>query len=417
VTRATRVARPLLARASPLEPLRYRDFRLLWFGQGGSGIGYWMDQVARGWLMYELTDSALQLGLVTAIRAIPLFLLSPVAGVWADRYRRKRLLVASQTVNVAFFGALAILIFGGSVQPWHVYLAALGTAIAQVFEGPARQAMLPETVPATHLTNAIGLNSIVFNSSRTVGPAVAGMLISAVGSGGSYSAQALIYALCVFWTLQIGEAGASAQRHPGRRASVLSSTLEGWRFIAGNETVRASMMITATTALLAVPFITLLPIFAKDVLDVGATGQGLFLAAMGVGALLSAVLLATVGDRLFRGPLMLGGAVLYGVSLLGFAGSPWFVISLVLLTAAGLANVACNALVQSVVQAATPSALRGRVMAVFLQRELLTTLGGLLAGALAALLSAPAAVALMAGACLALSVGIALVIPAIREIH
>ncbi|MEX0804398.1 MAG: MFS transporter [Candidatus Binatia bacterium] len=166
-----------------IEALRYREFRLLWFGHSFSSMAFWMDQVSRGWLIYELTDSALQLGLVRGVQAIPTLFLSPVAGSTADRYSRKIQILVAQIVDGLMLGALAVLIFTGRIQPWHVYVTAFGMAVVQAFQQPARAAMIADTLPSSHLTNAIGLNSIIFNVARSTGPALAGVLIATFGTG------------------------------------------------------------------------------------------------------------------------------------------------------------------------------------------------------------------------------------------
>ena len=146
-----------------VEALGHREFRLLWLGHSFTSMAFWMDQVARGWLIYELTDSALQLGLVRGVQAIPTLLLSPVAGSTADRYSRKTQILVAQVIDGLMLAALALLIVTGQIQPWHVYATAFGMAVVQTFQQPARAAMIADLVPSSHLTNAIGLNSIIFN--------------------------------------------------------------------------------------------------------------------------------------------------------------------------------------------------------------------------------------------------------------
>src|ERR671918_3186346 len=161
-----------------IEALRHREFRLLWFGHSFTSMAFWMDQVARGWLIYELTDSALQLGLVRGVQAIPTLVLSPLAGTAADRYSRKMQILVAQVADGLMLAALAVLIVTGQIQPWHVYLTAFGMAIVQTVQQPARAAMIADVVPPSHLTNAIGLNSIIFNVARSTGPALAGIIIA-----------------------------------------------------------------------------------------------------------------------------------------------------------------------------------------------------------------------------------------------
>ena len=380
----------------------------------------WMDQVSRGWLMYELTDSALQLGLVRGVQALPVLLLSPVAGSVADRYPRKMQVIVAQVLDGLMFATIALLIITGRIQPWHVYVTAFAMAIVQTFQQPSRAAMVADAVPPSHLINAIGLNSVVFNVARSTGPALAGLLIAVYGTAGAYAAQAVFYLFATVWTAQLRleqRSAAKTRQHSGHGASFGQSILEGWKFSWKNETVRTGLLITMFASFLIIPFTTLLPVFARDLLGIGATGQGLLLTAMGVGALCSAVLIASLGDQLPRGAFMLGGVTLYGISVIAFAVSPWFELSLLLMVIVGLAHVSSHALVQTVIQTYSPSEFRGRTMAIFQMSHVMLTLGSMIIGLLAGLAGARWAVALM-GAAGALSMfAIHLALPRARFIR
>jgi MFS family permease len=377
----------------------------------------WMDQVARGWLMYELTDSPVQLGMVHGIQAIPILLVSPLAGSIADRYPRRQLIAIAQVLAGALYIMLAMLIVTDQVRPWHVYATAAGMATIQSVHQPARAAMVADMVPAHHLTNAIGLNSIGFNVARSTGPALAGVLIARFGTAGSYVLQAGFYLLAVAATLWLRSTPGAARGTAVAGASFARSVVEGWTFSWRNATVRTGLLITMTASLFIMPFTTLLPVFARDLLGVGATGQGGLLTAMGMGALISAVLIASVGDRLPRGFVMLGGGTLYGLSVVAFAASPSFGLSLALMTIVGLAHVTSWALVQTVIQTYSPSTLRGRTMAIFHMSEVVVTLGSMLAGTLAALLGARWAAAAMGAAGAALTIAIGVAAPSARRIR
>ena len=393
--------------------LRHREFRLLWAGQAATAMAMWMDQVARGWLIYELTNSPVQLGLVHGVQAIPILVLSPIAGSIADRYPRKQQVVVAQVLAGVMYAVLALLIMTGSIQPWHVYAAAFGIAIVQTFHQPARAAMVADAVPSDHLTNAIGLTSIMFNVARSTGPALAGVLIATHGTASCYAVQVGCYLLAIVWTLGLRPDASATTNLRDRAAPVASfgqSIVEGWAFSWRNGAVRAGLLIMMCASFFIVPFTTLLPVFARDLLGVGATGQGGLLTAMGLGALVSAVLLASCGDRLPRGILMLAGVTAYGLSVVAFAASSSFRLSLGLMTLVGLAHVSSHALVQTVIQTYSPSALRGRTMAIFHMSSVVLTLGSMLSGTLAALVGARWAVASMGamGALLTLAIGVAL---------
>jgi MFS family permease len=410
----------VLLRFRAFEALRHREYRLIWYGQIFASMGTWMDQVTRGWLIYELTDSALQLGLVRGIQAIPFLLLSPVAGSVADRYSRKMQVVLTQIANGIVLAATAALIFTGQIRPWHVYVTAVLMAIVQTFLQPARAALISDSVPPNNLTNAIGLNAVVFNAARSTGPALAGVLIAKFGSGGAYSVQALFFFLATIWTTQLRSPESSAGSSRGHSAhgeSFGQSIVEGWKFSWKNEIVRTALLIVMFVSLFIGPFTTLLPVFARDILQVGATGQGLLLTAMGVGAVCSAVLIASAGDRLPRGMLMLVSVMLYGFFTVMFAASPWFWLSVVLMVIVGLCHVHSHALVQTVIQSYSPTEFRGRTMAIFHMSQVVLTIGAMLFGALSSLVGAQWAVASMGAVGALIMIGIALALPGARLIR
>jgi MFS family permease len=409
-----------LLRFRTFEALRHRQYRLIWYGQIFASMGTWMDQVTRGWLIYELTDSALQLGLVRGIQAIPFLLLSPVAGSAADRYSRKRLVVLTQTADGILFGVLALLILTGQIEPWHVYVTAVLMAMAQTFLQPARAALISDAVPPNSLTNAIGLNAVIFNVARSTGPALAGVLIARFGTGGAYAAQALFFFLATIWTTQLQSVAPSdggSRGHSAHAQSFGRSIIEGWKFSWRNEIVRTALLIVMLVSLFMAPFTTLLPVFARDILQVGAAGQGLLLTAMGVGALCSAVLIASAGDRLPRGMLMLGSVMLYGLISVIFAASAWFWLSMVLMVIIGLCHVHSHALVQTVIQSYSPAAFRGRTMAIFHLSQVVLTVGAMLFGALSSIIGAQWAVGSMAAVGALIMIGTSLALPAARSIR
>jgi MFS family permease len=386
-----------IVRVRAFEALSHREYRLLWYGQVFSSMGTWMDQVTRGWLIYELTNSALHLGMVRGIQAIPFLLLSPIAGSTADRYSRKFQVVSAQFANGFLYAVTAVLIFTGLILPWHVYVTAFLMACVQVFLQPSRAAMISDSVPAKNLTNAIGLNAVVFNMARSTGPALSGVLISFFGTGLSYAVQAVFFLLATVWTLQMrsGRYASSSRRQGGHQESFGQSIIEGWKFSWNKAEVRTGILIVVFASLFMIPFSTLLPVFARDLLDVGAKGQGLLLTGMGVGALCSSILIASLCDSLPRGMLMLGGVTLYGLLVVLFAFCPWFPLSIFLMAVIGLCHVSSHALVQTVVQAYSPPEFRGRTIAIFHMTQVLLLLGGLLIGALSSVIGAPWAAASM----------------------
>jgi len=419
---ARRSWRPLdaLLRLRTFEAIRYREYRLIWFGQIFATTATWMDQVARGWLIYELTNSAFQLGLVRGIQAIPLLLLSPVAGSTADRYSRKLQLIATQVADGLLYATLALLILTDQIQPWQVYATAVGMAFVQTFQQPSRVSLIADAVPSDHLTNAIGLNAIVFNVARIVGPALAGMLIAMFGTGSSYTIQAVFYFLATIWTVRLRPTQRSAGSPHGRSApgdSLGKSIIEGWKFSWRNEAVRVALLIAFLAALFIAPVVTLLPVFARDFLGVGATGQGLLLTSMGLGALCSSFLIASLGDKMPRGIIMIGGVALYGLIVVAFSASSWFELSMVLMGIMGLCHVTSHALVQTVIQASSPSEFRGRTSSIFQMSRVVLMVGSMVIGSLSAVVGAQWAVSLMSITGVLTIVVIYVALPRVRQIR
>jgi MFS family permease len=377
------------------QALHYRQFRLICGAQLFGNIGMWMDELSRGWLIYQLTDSVVQLGLVRGIQFIPTLLISPLAGTAADRYSRKTLLLVSQTMQGLSFAVLALLIFSKFVEPWHVYVVAVVAGVMQAIQQPARSAIVTDTVPLELLTNAIGFTALIFNGSRLLGPALAGALIAMVDTGGAFAVQAACMFIASIWTAQLAPHRLSGKATTARGESFAHSIVEGWKFSWNNQTVRAGILCTTIVSALMFPFITLLPVFARDILSVGAKGQGFLLAAMGVGALISAATIALAGHRMTRGRVMIDSSIAYGLTLVVFAASPWYSLSIAAMAVAGLCHVHANALVHTIVQTHSPPEYRGRTMALFNMSQMLSTAGSLLIGLLAFVLGSRGAVAAM----------------------
>jgi MFS family permease len=420
------VSRPLrhpvkaLLRLRALESLRYREFRLIWYGQVFASMATWMDSVARGWLIYELTNSSFQLGLVRGVQALPILLLSPIAGSTADLYSRKMQVMIAQVVDGLLYAAVAILILTGEIQAWHVYATSIGLATVQTFQQPSRASMISDAVPPGSLTNAIGLNAIVFNVARTAGPALAGVLIAIFGTAGSYTVQAIFYLLATVWTVKLraeNRFSPSIAGHSGKGESFGESVIAGWKFSWRNQEVRAGLLVVTFASLLLIPFSTLLPVFARDILAVGAKGQGLLLTSMGVGALLSSVLVASLGDRMPRGLVMIGGVGIYGILVVIFSASSSFVLSMFVMTLIGLCHVTSHALVQTVIQAYSPPEFRGRTMAIFHMSQVILVMGAMLIGALSTLVGAQWAATSMSVLGTLAMLAIYVLMPRAREIR
>jgi MFS family permease len=417
----------LSSRAAPVQALlnspalaafQHREFRLLWYGQVFTSMATWMDSIARGWLMYDLTHSSFQLGLVRGVQAVPTLLLSPIAGSVADLYSRKNQIVISQTANGLLYTWMAAMIFTGAIEPWHVYVTSLGLAAVQTFQQPARVAMVSDTVPQANLSNALALNAVVFNSARSAGPALAGLFIAMYGTGGSYSMQGLFYFMATIWTCMLRNVPIQQPAHGASHAESFGRTIiEGWKFSWRTYEVRISLLVVSLAMFLLIPFTTLLPVYARDILNAGAKGQGLLLTCMGIGALFSSVVVAAAGDRLPRGIVIIGGVGIYGLLVTLFAASTWFPLSMFLMLMIGFCHVTSHALIQIVIQAYSPAEMRGRTMAIFHMTQVILVIGAMFIGALAEWIGARWALTGVSLIATLLMLAIYLFMPKARRIH
>jgi MFS family permease len=376
-----------------LAALRHRDYRLLWTGTFLTQTGQWMQYVAIGWLILDMTDSGFYLGLAGFLRSVPQLFLSVPGGVLADRVDRRRLLSTFQGLAAALTMLLALLIVSGHVRVWQVLVLTflIGCAMAMVF--PVRQTLVPNAVPREDLANAVALNSAGNNVTRTAGPAVAGALIAAVGVPICFFLQS-IGLLLSFWT-------SVSMRLPGRDASArhtsaMADLAEAWAYIRATPAVWGLLLSAAVPTVLGMPYMALLPMFARD-LAIGAEGLGLLMTVMGLGSISGSIAFGALGDFRRKGPAMLLAAAAFGVALLGLAASGGLHFALLSLFGAGFASAFYQATNNTLLQTIVPDALRGRVMSAYLLTWGMTPLGTLPLGWLADSTGPSFAVALAGG--------------------
>lgn len=394
--------------------LRHRNFRLFTFGQTLSLIGTWMQQVAVGWLVYRLTDSAFLLGVVAFVSQGPVFLLAPFAGDVADRFDRRRVVMVTQALMMLQAATLAALVLTDRVTvPWIIGLMALLGALSG-FDIPARQSFLTEMVGGREdLPNAIALNSSMFNAARLVGPAVAGFVVAAVGEGICILLNAGSYAAVL---VALG-----AMRLPPRVRSIAPGAVffrvaEGFRYAFGFPPIRAILGLVALTAVVAVPFTVLLPVIATEVLDGDARTLGVLMAATGLGALCGALFLASRRSVRGLGRVIVLAAVLFGLSLIGVALSRTVTASLIALAFAGFGMMVQMASSNTVLQTLVDDDKRGRVMSLYSMAYIgMTPIGSLFAGALATRLGAPLTIGLGGAACIGGAAAFGVLLPGLRE--
>ena len=383
---------------SALRALRARNYRLFISGQLISLIGTWMQSVAQAWLVYRLTGSAAMLGLIGFAGQVPVFLIAPLGGVIADRLDRRRVLVRTQSAMMVLALTLAALTLLGVVQVWHVFVLAAMLGIANAFDIPTRQAFVIEMVDRDDLGNAIALNSSMVNGARIVGPAVAGIVVAAVGEGWCFLLNGLSYVAVIAALLMMRLA---PSRHGRGSTTAWESIVEGFEFSWEMAPIRALLLLLGLVSLMGMPYSVLMPVFADRILHGGADAYGLLMSASGVGALAGAVSLTIRRQVRGLGRWVAASAAGFGVSLIAFAFSRSLWLSAALLVPAGFFMMVEMAASNTLIQSMVPDRLRGRVMAVYSMMFMgMAPLGALMAGSLAAPLGAPATVALGGTVCI-----------------
>jgi MFS family permease len=379
--------------------LQHRNFRLFFAGQSISLIGTWMTRVATSWLVYRLTGSALLLGVVGFAGQIPTFLLAPFAGVLIDRLDRRQVLIWTQSLAAVQSLALAALTLTKTINIHEVIWLSALQGLINAFDMPARQAFLVQMVEDRQdLGNAIALNSSVVNMARLVGPALAGLVIAAVGEGYCFAIDGFSY-LAVIASLAMMRVTVAPATRPAR--SMLEQLKEGWTYVSEFRPIRTILSLFALLSLMGMPFMVLMPIFASSVLHGGPHALGLLLGASGVGALISAISLAF--RKTVRGltSMIQISAVLFGLGLIAFGLSRRLPLSMFLMLIVGFGMMQGMAASNTVIQTLVPEDKRGRVMSYYTMAFVgMTPFGSLLAGGLAHRLGAPRAVMITGAFCL-----------------
>ena len=351
-----------------------------------------MQSVAEAWLIYRLTGSSVLLGILGFVRQIPIFLLSPLAGLVADRWPRHRVVIATQIASMSLAFTLAALTMTGRIRVWEIVVLATILGIVNAFDVPARQAFLIEMVGREDLLNAIALNSSMFNGARVAGPAIAGVVVALVGEGWCFLLNGISY-IAVLAGLFLMRLEKTKPVHDG--SAPLEKLREGFRFARHTGPIRALLVLVATVSLLALPFSVLMPVFAVQILHGGASAYGTLMGAVGVGAMFGALALAMRQQLRGLGNVVAYAATGLGISLVLFSVSHWFWISFVILVASGFTMMMQFTATNTLIQAMVPDQLRGRVMSLYSMMFLgMTPIGSLLDGYVANYVGAPITVAI-----------------------
>jgi MFS family permease len=377
---------------------RHRNYRLFFSGQLVSVIGTWMQQVALGWLVYDISKSAFTLGWVRFLSAIPVTLLTLVGGAMADRLEKRRIVILTESTAMVLAFVLTVLVYFRVIKIWQIALLGLLDGITDAFDIPTRQSFVVDMVGKDDLMNAIALNSSLFNGARVFGPALAGVVIGLIGVTGCFFLNGVSYLAVVaaYFAMRL-----PAVTHRAEHKPMWHETVEALRYVRGHRILRAVISLVTIVSLFGWPYSVLLPVFARDVLHVGAAGFGYLMAANGVGALLGALILASLGNTPHRRALFYGGLFGFCIMLSVFAQSRVYWLSATALAGAGFFMIIFFATANTAVQTRVPDELRGRVMGIYALAFLgLTPFGALIAGALARTTSVSFTVTLGAVICM-----------------
>ena len=397
-----------------LSALRHRNYRLYWFGQLSSVLAQNMEGVAQGWLVLELTNSPLLLGLTGLAFAAPTIALTLLGGVIADRADRRRIMILSQAVSALTFFSLATLIVLDSIALWHVMALAILSGCVRAFDRPSRMALLPQMVPKEDIANAVAVGGTIWQLNRLVGPALAGMMIYLLGIGPTYYICFFASLIAVFLWLGIRLATPSTAPSPG---GVMQHMVEGLNFIRHNEIYFIFILIIFFNSAFGMSYLILMPVFARNVLDVGSLGFCFLQSVGGAGALAGVLAVAWFSHSRRKGVQSLVGAIVFGILLISFALSKSYALSLALAFALGVASQFYMTTISTVLQVNLPNELRGRVMGIYGLAWELMPVGGMIAGAIAEFAGAPVAVGFGGFMVAAMALLVMLFYPNIRRLE
>jgi MFS family permease len=398
------------ALSSMIRSLRHRNFRLFFVGQGISLVGTWMQSIALPWLVYRLTGSVVLLGVVGFTGQILTFVLAPLAGVLADRWNRRRMVIATQVLALAQALALAALTLGGVIEVWQIILLSLIGGLERGFEIPVRQSFVVEMLEdRADLPNAIALNSFLVNGARLVGPSLAGGIIAAAGEGLCFLLNGLSYIAVIAALVAMRLVPREA---PTAKTPLLKGLAEGWRYMVRSPPIRSVLLLVGVISLMGIPYTTLMPVFARDILHGGASTMGLLVGATGVGALAGAMVLASRRGIANFARLIAFAAAAFGAGLIAFSLAQQFWLCLVILAWIGGAMIVQLAMSNTMLQTVVEEDKRGRVMSFYTMAFMgMGPFGSMLAGGLAKWLGAPVTVALGGGACVLAAIVFAAFLP------
>jgi MFS family permease len=403
-------------RVGAFSALKLRDFRLIWFSSFFFSAGMWIQMTTLGWLVYDLTGSSSLLGAMNGMRAIPTLLLAPLAGVAVDRMDRRKVMLATQISTLLLTLSIAILITLDRIEIWHLFAYTLLAGMAQVFNMPAQQTVVFDLVPRRLVPNSVALMTASFNSTRVIGPSLAGFLIAVLGPEGNFFIQSAAYVGVVACVLMIRFPPRSEAA--SRRQSPLKNLSEGIQYVAKTPLPRTLLLFGIVAPILLIPsFMALMPVFVKDVYHAGPAMLGYLLSSMGVGGLLGALTTASLGSYEHRGKVLLAalGAMALSIFVFSFMRNAYAAFPFLII--AGFTEMLFMGTNQAAIQLSVPDNMRGRVTSLFMINMGLMPLGSLVVGIIADWTGAPVVVAATSALAFLVVVFVAVFVPRVRNLR
>jgi MFS family permease len=397
-----------------LRALHHRNYRLFFGGQSISLIGTWMQQIAMSWLVYRLTNSVFLLGLVGFSSQIPVFLFASIAGVYADRWNRYRILVVTQTLAMIQALILAFLALIGAIQVWHIIVLSIFLGVINAFDMPTRQSFIVELIEkAEDLGNAIALNSFMFNGARLVGPAVAGILIGLLGEGVCFLINGISFFGIIFALIAIK---VPERKKVVRAPRIWQDLKEGYSYAFGFAPIRYILLQLGLMSFMGMSYTVLMPIFAKDILHGGSHTLGFLMATSGIGALTGSIYLASRQTILGLGRFIAYASAIFGIGIIAFSLSTMLIVSLSMMFITGFGMIVQMASSNTILQSIVEEDKRGRVMSIYTTAFIgMAPLGNLFAGSLASWIGAPNTLIVSGIACIIGSLIFAVNLPQMRK--
>lgn len=379
-----------LQKTGAFRALSYPDYFWFWSSYFVSNVGSWMQSIAQGWLLFDLTDSPLYLGLFSSLRMVLLLSFFIFGGLMSDRLDRKAVMLWIQIISASTALIMAALVSFKLIQVWHIFLLGAITSTSWAFEQPVRQSLIPQLVKREDLVNALALNAVTWNGAGLLGPSLVGLSVGWIGVDGCFYINAVSYLAVIAALLRMH---VPPHGLDNAQATVIQSFWDGFAYIRGQKFIATFLLVSAVYNILGRSYVTLLPVFAKDVLNVGASGLGFMAAAPGLGTIIGSFTLASLGRVEAKRGLMIGLLVAFSTVLFFFAASRHFEISFACLVVVGVLSTLFETLLQTSIQLTVVEEYRGRVMGFYgLTAGGLREFGGMQAGFLAEWRSAPFAV-------------------------